>query len=430
MPVLDTIAVGNSRVVIYKVTNRGRPYLKLSYHFAGQWKGKLLANNGRKDVDRAKAVARALATKLAKSPKVAPDVDANLSTLNAATQALNGLDVPVDAACREYAQARTILGDSGSLLEAARMFRKSAKRAQRTATVPELVEQYLAALEADGIKGRHLQDTRSRLRKFSGDIKTRIDEVTSADMATWLRGLGVAPRTRNNFRSQLVTFFRWARTEGYLPRDVTTEAELLKTVATTHEIHIFQGDDLSRLVDEIAHQHDEAEESDKRRLRFCLHYVVIGSYAGVRPHELSRLTDKNIRFDHNDIEVRAAQAKRTRRRVHRRLTPLQPNLRAWLEYAPLETGPLIGSHTRNHVAAIVKALGIEWAHDIMRHSFISNAVALTQNVDQVALWSGNSRKIIYESYLSQRTEAEAKAYFAKMPPARSGKIIAMPKRGG
>jgi len=428
MPVFDTIVVGNSRVVIYTATNRDKPYYRLSYHFAGEWKSKLLVNRGRKDAERARSVARQLATQLANTPKIAPDVDANLSTLRAATQALGGLDVPVDAACREYAQARTILGDTGSLLDAARMFRKAAKKGVKVATVPELVEQFLAAMEADGIRGRHLQDTRSRLRRFAADCQIRIDEVTSADMATWLRGLGVASRTRNNFRSQLVTFFRWARTEGYLPRDVTTEAELLKTVATTHEIHIFQGDELSRLIDEITQQYVDSEEADKRRLRFCLHYVLIGSYAGVRPHELSRLTDRNIRFDHNDIEVRAAQAKRTRRRVHRRLTPLQPNLRAWLEYAPPETGPLIGSHTRNHVAAIVKALGIQWAHDIMRHSFISNAVALTQNVDQVALWSGNSRKIIYESYLSQRTPAEAEAYFSKMPPVRSGKIIAMPKR--
>lgn len=427
MAIFDTITVGSNRVRIYRVTNRDKPYFKLSYHFAGQWRGKLLRARNRKDGEVARAVARKLAAQLSHSPDVSPDVDANLHTLKAATQALAGFDVPVDAACREYAQARKILGDAGTVLDAARLLRKSTKHSLRAATIPALIEQFLDAHEKDAGPGRYLQDLRSRLRRFATDFQVMIGDVTAPEITTWLRGLGLAPRTRNNFRSIIVTFFRWARSEGYLPRDVTTEAELLKQVATSNEIHIFRADDLSLLIDGIVEMLALAKtDRDQRRWRHCLHYVLIGSFAGVRPYEVSRLTHLNIRFEHNDIEVRPSQAKRTRRRMHRRLTPLQPNLRAWLlQYPPEEEKKLVGSHTRNHVAALVKTLKIEWGHDIMRHSFISNAVALTQNVDQVALWSGNSRKIIYESYLNQVTEAEAKMYFAKMTPARPGNVISI-----
>jgi hypothetical protein len=58
----------------------------------------------------------------------------------------------------------------------------------------------------------------------------------------------------------------------------------------------------------------------------------------------------------------------------------------------------------------------------MRHTAISNLVALTSNVEQVALWCGNSRAEIYSSYLNQVTPKEAKLYF-EVSPEIAKKIV-------
>ena len=58
------------------------------------------------------------------------------------------------------------------------------------------------------------------------------------------------------------------------------------------------------------------------------------------------------------------------------------------------------------LAAFAKAKGYGWPFDVMRHSFISYAVALTQQIGQVALWAGNSEAVIKRHYLERVTEDE------------------------
>ena len=142
------------------------------------------------------------------------------------------------------------------------------------------------------------------------------------------------------------------------------------------------------------------------------------------------MSDANIRFQHNDIEVLPEQAKGQRHRPgRRRLIPIQPNVRAWLEAYPPGDGKLCMLKTPKFVRELARKAKVPWHHDIMRHSAISYAVAATGNIDLVALWSGNSRDVIYESYLNQVTPAEALAYAAIMPKHAAKNIVPLPKTG-
>ena len=40
-----------------------------------------------------------------------------------------------------------------------------------------------------------------------------------AGVGAWLRELGVSPRTRNNLRNAIQTFFNFAKARRYLPKD-------------------------------------------------------------------------------------------------------------------------------------------------------------------------------------------------------------------
>lgn len=430
VPLFDEVKIGNCVVKIYAVKNRGNDFLSLSYNWAGERKQRLLRHASQADERRARSTARDIATAMHNGRADQLNYFADDQRIyKGAQDALSKLPVAVDAACREYAQAREVIGNAGTLLDAAEYFRRSKPTAIKKITAKEAVEEYISQGEKDGHSVRHLQDVRNRLRKFVNDFHVPIAEITTAEMQKWLRELEVAPRTRNNYRERIVAFFRWAQSEGYLRKDVKTEAEALKKVKAPSEIHIFTPDQASALLEgaEILAQSKKAAE----RIQGvnCVLYLTLGLFPGIRPQEIQRMTDKNIRFEHNDIEILPAQAKgQKHRQGRRRLVPIQPNVRAWLEAYPIPEGKLVLFKSFLFVRELAKKLKIPWHHDIMRHSAISYAVASTGNVDLVALWSGNSRDVIYESYLNQVTPAEAAAYNSIMPKHAAKNIVRMPKR--
>lgn len=430
MPLFDTIKVGNNVVKIYEVTNRGNPFLSLSYVWAGERKQRLIRHASQADERKARTLARDLATAMHNGRADQLNYFADDQRIyKAAQDALCKLPISVDAACREYAQAREVIGNAGTILDAAEYFRRSKPTAIKKISVSEACEQYIAQGEKDGHSVRHLQDVRNRLRKFVSDFHVPIADITTAEMATWLRDLNVAPRTRNNYRERIVAFFRWAQGEGYLRKDVKTEAEALKKVKAPTEIHIFTPEQAGKLLEGAEDMANAKKPGERAKGVTCIHYLVLGLFPGVRPQEIQRMTDKNIRFEHNDIEILPAQAKgQKHRQGRRRLIPIQPNVRAWLDAYPISEGKLVMFKAFLFVRELAKKLKIPWFHDVMRHSAISYAVASTGNVDLVALWSGNSRDVIYESYLNQVTPAEATAYASIMPRQGATNIVRLPKR--
>lgn len=430
MPLFDEIKVGNSVVKIYAVKNRGNDFLSISYNWAGERKQRLLRHASARDEKRARSTARDIATAMHNGRADQLNYFADDQRIyKAAQDAVSKLNVPVDAACREYAQAREVIGNAGTVLDAAEYFRKGRPTAIKKITAEDAVEQYVAHGEKDGHSKRHMDDTRNRLEKFVTLFHVPLADITTAEMATWLRDLGVAPRTRNNYRERIVSFFRWAQTEGYLRKDVKTEAEALKKVKAPSEIHIFTPDQAASLLEGSEDLANAKKPSDRAKGLSCIHYLVLGLFPGIRPQEIQRMSDKNIRLEHNDIEVLPAQAKGQKHRPgRRRLIPIQPNVRVWLETYPVPEGKLVMFKVYEFVRALAKKLGITWQHDVMRHSAISYAVASTGNVDLVALWSGNSRDVIYESYLNQVTPAEAAAWASIMPKHAAKNIVRLPKR--
>jgi hypothetical protein len=417
----EIVRAGNVEVRLTPVRNREKDYVHLAWYFAGERRQKMLRCADRNDEKRIREMAREIASAVwTARPDKIPELSINVRIMNAAREALNGFDVEIDAACREYSAARTVIGDHGSLLDAAEFYRRSKPVALKPVTIERAVDEFIASQLSESLSYQYRKEICRGLRLFARDMAgANIAEITTSQLQSWLRNLKrqdgqpLNARSRNNFRDQIVTMFRWAQSEGgYLRRDVTTEAEWTKKVKTHTDIHIFTVEQFRTLI-------YGAVEHDPR----CIHYLAIGTFGFVRPKEIERMSPASVRFHHNDIEVREDEAKRTRRQSNRRLVPMQPALRAWLEAFPLPvSGRLVRYKTREWVRALAKKVGVPWHHDIMRHTGISYAVALTANVDQVALWAGNSRQIIYGSYLNQVTPAEAAEFYGMMPPQEE-KII-------
>lgn len=121
------------------------------------------------------------------------------------------------------------------------------------------------------------------------------------------------------------------------------------------------------------------------------------------------------------IEVSAATSK-TR---SRRLVPIQPNLRAWLEPIAQIAGPVVGVNLRHrHLAARSRAGIAKWPENAMRHSFVSYRLAATGNASQTALESGHDQSILFAHY-RELVRPKAAARYWKIEPSGAGdKVVA------
>jgi hypothetical protein len=76
--------------------------------------------------------------------------------------------------------------------------------------LPELVEEFLAEKEFEGVSRLHLADRKSRLRKFAGGFQGRVDRITTAQIKVWMREFGQSRRTQKNYRDAILQLFRYA----------------------------------------------------------------------------------------------------------------------------------------------------------------------------------------------------------------------------
>jgi hypothetical protein len=120
----------------------------------------------------------------------------------------------------------------------------------------------------------------------------------------------------------------------------------------------------------------------------------------------------------------------------RRLVPITPNLKLWLEKALPQGHPKRGpvlelANVVNAVARLVNStrlpdpkkdgkLGeprVIWKHNALRHSFCSYRLAQVKSAAQVALEAGNSPQMIFEHYRELVAEKEADNWFSITPEA-------------
>ena len=171
-----------------------------------------------------------------------------------------------------------------------------------------------------------------------------------------------------------------------------------------------------------------------------LPYVAIGLFAGIRPTELSRISWKNIDLDDGTITLDAKIAKMRGRRVVDMVCltekdqdgadhKLPANLIDWLlPYAPKKT-PIRGKNWRRDFDAVKRLAGYDgreekkkdgllpWTQDLMRHTAISNHLAMFKHEGQTAVWAGNSPDVIQQHYKGLVKSKDAEEFWGIRPDA-------------
>ena len=315
----------------------------------------------------------------------------------------------------DYAAARSLLPSGTTLRKAAAEYRKVHDRKAKLAsvTVADLVAKLVAAKETERLSWRYCEDVKMRLKPFAQAFKCQISSVTAAEIIDWLDRTKVGGRTRNNYRKMIITLFRYARTMGHLPRNEVTEAELVPVAKPKPApIGIYTPDELELIM-----------RVTPDRLRPS---VAIAAFAGIRSHEILRLDWQDVNLEQGHIVVSASKAKT----ASRRLVPIVPALRAWLERHTERKGLIAPGFSQPQSWNRSVGYGIERynkaakeggrpviprVHNGLRHSFASYRLAILKNAAEVSLEMGNSPQKLFANYRELVTESDAKRWFSVLP---------------
>ena len=411
---LIIVKSGNVQVRIYcrrrKKAGAVYPQFDVADYSSGHRKFVSFADEG-----KARRKATEIGTKLAKGEvAVLGFTSQDRTAYLRAMELLKPTQVPIELAAAQFAEAHQRLGGR-SLIEAVNFFIRQHPVALPRKRVSEVVEVLLKAKRDAGLSDCYLQDLKVRLGRFAADFQCDIGSITSGQVREWLQAMPVANRTKNNFRLIVHTLCNFAKDQRFLPKDWDELDAVPTWKEQRQKVEIFTPEEMNKLLGAVSQE--------------TIPFLAIGAFAGLRSAEIQRLDWSKVNLATGYITVDADIAKTN----SRRMVPMLPNLRKWLEPLAKPSGPVANPSS---VAQAIRRLGpgksekdevptIAWCHNGLRHSFCTYRLASVKNIAQVALEAGNSPAMIRQHYMELVTEAEANRWFSIEPQAPAN-VVALP----
>lgn len=254
----------------------------------------------------------------------------------------------------------------------------------------------------------YLKTLKSYLNQFTrGREFQPVTEVTPEVVEDWFVKRNETPAARCANIGRLSSFFSFCERRRYIESNPMRRIE--RPYVERKAPVIVSPDEAKKFLDKV-HTH-------------CidlLGYAVLGLMCGIRPHELARMTWDDVSLEPRDLKelkgygianVTAAASKvRTRR-----IVPIPPVALAWLAQCPQEGKLVRYSRTHPIIKPIAAMAGIEWTHDLLRHSAASYLMAKFEDSGRVAHWLGNSPQVLLTHYYQVVTPDDCTAFWAITP---------------
>jgi integrase len=316
---------------------------------------------------------------------------------------------------RDYTAARVGLPPDVTQAEISQFYKQKHPANMPRKIVAEVVAEFIADRRSAGCSAIHVNDLEIRLGQFSRAFQLPVIAVSAPLVQQWIYGLknqktkkDTAARTKENMHRQIVSLFNFARRQKYVPAELALELSEISTPRKQHApIGIYTPDEMRAILAAA----DAA----------IIPALAIAAFAGLRLAEVSRLDWSEVRLAEKLIVVSAENAKT----AARRLVPISDNLAAWLKPRVQKSGPVnpcvekvtnVGNALGDRFERAAARAKVAWKRNGFRHSYISYRVATLKDVPAVALECGNSPQVIFSNYRALATDAEAKDWFAIMPP--------------
>lgn len=399
----ESVKAGNVTVRIYKRSRRTTTGNFRTVFEVADYSEGVRRFRGFSDRSAAVEAAKGIAGRIASGDVSAASLsNAESASFGRAVELLRPTGAPLELAASTFAKCFEILGGD-NLIEAARHFARHNPAKTEPRPVADVINDLLSVKTADGCSADYLTDLRQRLNRFADRFAVNISTVTTADVQMFLDGLKLGKQSKKNFRTVLGTLFSFAEARGYITKgcNPVSGTEEVKVKANGGSIAIFTPEEIEKLL--------------KAAAPHFLPLVAIGAFAGLRTAEVERLEWSDLDFARGFIHVGEDRAKT----ASRRLVPITENLSAWLAPYAGKAGK-VWEGTANRLqrdrAACVKAAGVAWKDNALRHSFISYRLAAIQSAAQVALEAGNSPGVVFKHYRELVQPSDAQRWFAVSPP--------------
>jgi integrase len=286
-----------------------------------------------------------------------------------------------------------------SLSDAVTFLISHLEASKKSCSVGELTTDYLATKSRKQNSDRYIRDLNYRLGRFNDAFHDKIAAtVRASDIDHWIHGLGLSAQSMNNFRTVLNGLFTHALKHGFVSENPVSRIEKVKSKADP--IQILTPGQLRKLLT-VA---DPKIQS----------YIAIAAFAGLRIAELDKLAWEEVDLEGGYIEVKAANAKTSRRR----LVEIQPNLQSWLFAQGDRKGKVKPANLRRLLDAAWQELEIGRARkNDFRHSFASYHYAMFNDPKRTAMELGHSdTSMLYQHYRELVPKTEAEKYWLTTRP--------------
>ena len=261
--------------------------------------------------------------------------------------------------------------------------------------VSDAILEYQEVIKQRSLRPRSLKQTQHTLSQLAEEFGNELVHcVTASLLEKWFQKRNWKRSTIDGVIAKIGPFFSWLVREEYIEKSPSSTIQR-PINDDTGPPKIFSAKEATQLL-------STALQLDPPLAK----YFAIGLFAGIRPHEICRLKTSDISDRY--IEISASTAK-TRKR---RLVTVLPNLREWLRVS--EELPIKNKQKRFEKA--VKAAGISWSQDIMRHSYASYHLTQFESADKTALEMGHrDTQMLFRHYRELVKYEDSKQYWDIRP---------------
>ena len=320
----------------------------------------------------------------------------------------------LSSAIRSWVECVVLLGDKGTPFDAVKYFlanHKGGGPPPKPTGFAEAAKLYHSVKVAEGKSAQHCDNIRSRNNRLVGVLPkgVLVDALTAGELDQAVLKLGLAPKTKNEYRILLANFYKWAGKQNppFAPKGFNPAKDMERYEVKQSEVEFLH---VSELVKILAYLPEKRPD--------LVPLVILVCFAGLRPSEAVRLDWSEVGEDYIRLPGKKSKTR------HSRQIPLQANLKLWLAPLRKASGLVCPNVDLEHLnAAIRHASGVRLSHDGMRHGYGTHRQRTIKNIGAVAEEMGNSISICRNHYVNAFcTEDEAREWFSIVPSTPSNII--------
>jgi integrase len=334
-----------------------------------------------------------------------------LAAGRAEATSMTSADVDLLTACREIAgdisplqalkQWKTACDIcSGNIIEAATAWRNANKGTAERITLADAVARFKAAKASAGVNVKLGYKNRFEVLQ-SAFPNAQLANISTQQLNRLLEQIP-HPVTRNTIRKNLLTFWRWAMRQGYLPEAMHTAACKTEKAEQSDRtaIGICSPATAAELLKLIATEHHE-----------YIAPLALAIFTGMRRGEVHNQSWSDIDLEAGTLHVTDAKP----RTPADRLVEIPASGLRWLALCKNREGNLCSNLAIDRIRDIGRTAGLDLPPNCFRHSCSSYQMAIGKSAGEVATIAGTSEQQIHKHYRRPRPASEGAAWFAITP---------------